>query len=327
MVVVSRSGGLWYGGWTGRRGCLVEEEGVPGETGVPLTALGVEDPERGSAPGRAVAVVRDEGLGALADDIAAQADPRPASQLEPDPGRLGDRGRQAGAGRATGCAAKSGRIEDQQQDLRPPGERGQAAEAVGDATRFVGPGQPAARQVEDQQVDRAAGEQRAGDGQALVEVGGGDDDEPFEPDATCDRLDRVEAARQVQPGDDRALSLGLRGDPQREGGPTAGAVASDRDAGRGREATRAEDRVEGGEPGVDDALAREGCRRGRQIRCGEVRRQGQSADDPRSCGTPASLEARERGVHISSGSRHRTAILEHLFYSINPLSHLDRDPA
>ena len=40
---------------------------------------------------------------------------------------------------------------------------------------------------------------------------------------------------------------------------------------------------------------------------------------PRSCRTPASLEARERGVHISTGGRHRTPILEHLFYSAKAL--------
>ena len=51
-----------------------------------------------------------------------------------------------------------------------------------------------------------------------------------------------------------------------------------------------------------------------------IGRQGEGPDDPRSCRTPASLEARERGVHISTGGRHRTAILEHLFYSINPRS-------
>ena len=76
----------------GRR--LVEQQGVPGETRVPLAALGVEDPERRPPTRRAVAVVGDERFGALADDVAAQADPRPAGQLEPDAGRLVDRGRE-----------------------------------------------------------------------------------------------------------------------------------------------------------------------------------------------------------------------------------------
>ena len=223
MVVVSRSGGLGCGGWIVPDRRLVEQQGVPGETRVPLAALGVEDPERRPPTRRAVAVVGDERFGALADDVAAQADPRPAGQLEPDAGRLVDRGREAGAG--------AGRIEDQQQGLRPPGERGQPMEPVGDPARLVGPGQAAARQVEDEQVDRAAGEQRARDAQSLVEGGRGDDDQPLEPDAARDGLDRVEAARQVQPGDDRALRLGLGGDPQGERGAAARAVAADRDAG------------------------------------------------------------------------------------------------
>ena len=82
-----RDAGAWMGAGSAPEG--VDEEGVVGEAGVPFAALGVEDPERRLAPRRAVAVVRDERLGALADDVAAQADPRPASQLEPDAGRLG----------------------------------------------------------------------------------------------------------------------------------------------------------------------------------------------------------------------------------------------
>ena len=114
--------------------------------------------------------------------------------------------------------------------------------------------QSAAGQVEHEQVDRAAGQERARDREALVEAGRGDDDEPLEPDAAGDRLDRVEAAREVQPGHDRARRLGLRDDPQRERRPAAGAVAADRDAGRLREAARPEDRIERGEAGVDDAV-------------------------------------------------------------------------
>ena len=106
MVVGLSIGGLVRVDVDGRRdGSLraapVDEEGVERETGVPFAALGVEDPEGRLAPRRSVAVVRDDRLGALADDVAAQADPRPASQLEPDAGRLGrprSRGRRASPG-------------------------------------------------------------------------------------------------------------------------------------------------------------------------------------------------------------------------------------
>ena len=111
MVVGLSIGGLVKGDvdrrLCGRRWRLerVDEEGVVDETGISFAALGVEDPERRPTPRRSVTVVRDDRLGALAHDIAAQADPRAASQLEPDAGRLGDRGRQAA--RQPGC------IEDQ----------------------------------------------------------------------------------------------------------------------------------------------------------------------------------------------------------------------
>ena len=186
----------WMGGAIGAVLEGVDQERVVRETGVPFAALGVEDPEGRRAPRRPVAVVRDERLGALADDVAAQADPRPASQLEPDAGRLVDRGREA--------AGEPGRIEDQEQGLRAPGERGESMESIGDPGRLVGLRQSTAGQVEDEHVDRAAGEQRARDRQPLVQAGRGDDDEPLEADAAGDGLDRVEAARQVEPGHDRA---------------------------------------------------------------------------------------------------------------------------
>jgi hypothetical protein len=319
MVVGLAIGGLWSGGMDGWRGGAggpghlegVDQERIVSQARIPLTALGVEDPERRPTPRRPVAVVGDERLGALADDVATQADPRPTSQLEPDAGRLVDRGREA--------ASKPGRIEDQQQRLRAPGERGESMESIGDLRWRVGPGQATTGQVEDEQVDRAAGEERARDAQALVEAGRGDDDEPLEADAAGDGLDRVEAARQIEPGDDGAPCLGLGGRPEGEGRAAAGAVATDGNAGRGRQAARAQDRIERGKAGVDDPLAWEWRDRRLDIdRLGGVGHlrlggEGQGPDDPRSCGTPAGLEARDCGVHVTTRGRHRTPRLEHLF--------------
>ncbi len=205
MVVGLAIGGLWSGGvdgWCEGDGVVgdlegVDEERVVRQARVPFAALGVEDPERRPPPRRAVAVVGDERFGALADDVAAQADPRPTSQFETDPGRLVDRGGEAAAGQA----ARPWRIEDQEQRLGAPGERGEPMESIGDLRRRVGPGQATAGQVEDEQVHRASGQQAAGDAQALVQAGRSDDHEPLEADAAGDGLDRVEAARQVQPGD------------------------------------------------------------------------------------------------------------------------------
>jgi hypothetical protein len=239
-------GGLMSGGVDVGRVERVEQESVVGETRIPLAALGVEDPQDRPTPRRAVAVVGDERLGPLPDDIPAETDPRSSSQLEPDARRLVDRGRET--------AGRPGRIEDQEQRLRPPGESGESMEAIGDLRRLVGLGQATTGQVDDEQVDRAAGQQAAGDAQTLVQAGRRDDHEPFEPDAPADGLDRVEAARQVEPRHDRAPGLGLGGDPQAEGRPPARALPADRDAGRGRQPARSEDRVEGGEASGDDPV-------------------------------------------------------------------------
>ena len=302
-------GGLGGGRFGG--GDRLDEEVVPAEAGVAFAALRVEDPERRPPPQRAISIARDQRLRPLADDVAPEPDPRPAGELEAQAARLRDRGREA--------AREPGRIEDQEQDLRPTGERGESMEAVGDPGRLVGLGQPAAGQVEHEQVDRTAGEERARDREALVQADRRDDDEPLEPDAAGDRLDRVEAAREVQPGHDRALCLRLRDDAERERRPAAGAVAADRDTGRLRQAPRPQDRVERGEAGVDDAVVVEVVaglvpwgfslvRCDRRLRC-----QGQCPHDPRSCGTPSSPEARDSGVHFSTSGRHRTLILEHPF--------------
>lgn len=301
-------GGLMSGGVDrgGRRGEGVEQERILGQARVPFAALGVQDPERRPTAGWSVAVVRDERLGALADDVATQADPRPAGQLEADAGRLVDRGREA-AGRRP---AKPWRIEDQEQGLCAPGQRGQSMEAIGDPGGLVGLGEASAGQVQDEHVDRTTGQERARDTQPLVQTSRRDDHEPFEPETAGDGLHWVEAARQVQPGHDGSGHLGFRGGAQRQGGPAAGAVAADRDAGPTREATRTQDGIERGEPGVDDPVI--GERRDRGAGVGGLvhlhRRgcQGQGPDDPRSCGTPAGLEARQRGIHITTRGRHRT---------------------
>ena len=121
-------------------------------------------------------------------------------------------------------------------------------------------GQPATRQVQDEQVDRAPGQQRATDGEALVEGFGGDDDQPFETDTAGDGLDRVEAARQVEPGDDGSGVLCLRREPQHERRPAARAVTADRDTGGSGQAARSQDGVERREAGMDDAVVRVGAR-------------------------------------------------------------------
>ena len=177
-------------------GEVVAKEVVAPEAGVALAALRVEDPEGRPLAGRAVAVASDQRLRPLADDVAPEPFSRPPSELEAQARRSGDGGREV--------TGETRRLEHDEERLRATGERRQPAEPVGDTCRLVGRGQPATGQVEDEHVRRAAGQEHAADGEPLVERLGGDDHEPVEPDAAGDRLDRVEAARQVEPGDDRA---------------------------------------------------------------------------------------------------------------------------
>jgi len=292
------------------RGGLIDEEVVTAEAGIAFATLRVEDPEGGPPPRRAVAVAGDERFGPLAHDVASEADPRPPGEFEAQAGRLGD-----GGGKT---AAKTRRFEDDEERLRTTGERRQPAEPICDPGRPIRGGQPAARQVQHEQVHRPPGEQYATDGQALVERLGRDDDEPLETDATRDGLDRVEAAREVEPGDDRTRDLRFGSEPQNERRPAARPVAADRDAGRPRQPTGAQDRVERREARVDDAVVVRTSlvtwsdigewRHGRRLR------QRERSDDPRSCGTPPGAEARDSGVHFGWRGPHRTTILEHTFY-------------
>jgi hypothetical protein len=237
------------GGWIGD---LVEEEVVATEAGVTLPAVCVEDPERRPAARRAVAVPGNQRFGALADDVAPEADPRAPRQLQAEAGRFGD-----GPGQAAG---ETRRFQYDEQRLRPSGQGGETPQAAGDDRGTVRRRQPATGQVQDQQVHRTPGEQRTTDGQALVERFGRNDHEPFEADPASDGLDRIEAPGKIQPGHDGASGLGLRGKPQDERGPTAGAITPDGDARRTRQPARTQDRVEGGEPGPDDPLVRVGSR-------------------------------------------------------------------
>lgn len=243
------SGGIGGGGgeWDRLGGPLEVEQTVASEACVPLTALRVEDPERRSLPRWPVAVPRDEGLGPLADDIAPESDPRAADEVEPEAGRLGQCGRETGA--------EVRRLEDDEERLRPASESRQPMETVRDASGAIRARQ-AGRQIYEEEVDRTTGQERGGDRQAFVEAHRGDDDEPLEPDPAGDRLDRIEAPGEIEPGDDPAGGLGLRRDPEGERRPPARAATADRDARAPRQAARPEDRVELREPGRDDPSGR-----------------------------------------------------------------------
>lgn len=280
------------------------------ETAVPLATLGVQDPELRSSAGRPVAAAGDERLGPLADDVAAEPDPAASLELEAEAGRFGDRGREAGR--------QARRLEGDEERLRPPGEAGQAPEPLGDLRRRRAH-RRTRREVDHEDVDRAPGEEHAGDRQALVEGVGSQDDEPVEADAAGGGLDRVERPGKIEPGDDRAVGLSLGDEAEGEGrGPGAGRAAQ-RDAGGTRQPARSEDRVEGREAGPDDPLDA-------SSRIGRERRRGQRSDHPRSCGTPPRLERRESSRDVRGEAGHRTLRLEHTFDIVNDLSVASADP-
>jgi hypothetical protein len=215
------------------------------ETAVPVATLGVEDPELGPSPRRPVAVPGDDRPGALADDVAAEPDPALSLELEPEPRGFGHGGRQA--------TGETGWLDRDEEGLGATGERRQAPQPVGDLRlgRAVG---RMGRKVDDEDVDRAPGEEHPGDRQPLVEGLRGQNDEPVEADASGGCLDGVEGTGQVEPGDDRPIGLGLGRKTERERrGPRAGCPLQRNARGPGQ-AARAHDRVEGRKAGPNDPL-------------------------------------------------------------------------
>src|SRR5258707_5055585 len=101
------------------------DQAFAAEAGVARTAVRVEDPEGRPAARWAGPAACYQDLGLLADDIAPEAEPRSTGQLEADPGRLAH-------GRHD-IRDEARRLEDDEADPRPSGERREPAEAVGDA--------------------------------------------------------------------------------------------------------------------------------------------------------------------------------------------------
>ena len=169
-------------GGGGSEGEVVAEEVVASETSVTPSPLRVEDPELRPPPRRTESVAGDRHLRPLADDIAPETDPRSSGELEAEARRFGNGRGEPGR--------QAGRLEGDEERLRAAGQRGEPAKAIGDAGGGRA-GIRTRRQVHDEQVDRPAGEERAGDRQALVERFGGQDQEPVEAHAAGDGLDRV----------------------------------------------------------------------------------------------------------------------------------------
>lgn len=284
------------------------------EAGIPLAALRVEDPELRPPPRRTEPVAGDGHLRPLAHDVPSETDPRPAGQLQAHPRRLGD-------DVCHGWGEPRG-LEDHEERLRAASQGDEPVKAILEG-RALHARIQARWQVDQEEIDRPCREERAGQRETVGQRLGREDDEPLQPDPASDRLDRIERAGKIQPGDDRTGGLGLGGEPQGESGPAARGVPAQGHAGRSGQAAGAEDGVECREAGRDDLAAGQ-LRRKRVPRRHERRNKRSLAhfvvgeghgrqcphglpEPARRGRSPASLEGRQRGRHVGVGGGHRSA--------------------
>jgi len=263
------------------------EEVVAGEAAVARPALRVEEADGRPPVRRPVVVLRDADLRPLADDLAAEADPAAAPQLEPEPGTLLQDGPER--------RGNPGGLEDEEERAGATGERDEAAELVGGPRRAGRRGTaatagrrrvrdgrcrardgpvPRPREVEDEEVGRPRLEERPRHRERLVDRARDENREPLQAHAAGNRLHGIQAPGEVHPGDEGAAGLGLRNRPQGEGRRAAGSVAPEDDRPDPREAAGREQRIElleaGGDAPVDAPrrLAGERPGRGRERRMG-----------------------------------------------------------
>src|SRR3954452_20976988 len=125
---------------------VVAEELRVAETAVPIATLGVQDAELGPPPRRSVPAWAPRCLGPLADDVAAEPDPGLPLELEPEPGRFGDRRRET--------VRQARRLEGHEKRLGPPSQAGQAAQSLSHLGRRRADG-GTGWQIDDEDVDGA----------------------------------------------------------------------------------------------------------------------------------------------------------------------------
>jgi hypothetical protein len=172
----------------------------------------------------------------------AEADPGSAGEAQPEP----DRGAEQVASPVRATMARW--LEHDEEHAGPASERGEPTEELDETGGSLEPD----RQVDEQDVDGARLEERAGHREPLVRVCRGKHDEPLEPDPSGDRLDRVQASIEVEPGDDRAGCLRLGDEPEGDRRSSARGIAAQGETRRPRDTTRPEQRIELREASRDD---------------------------------------------------------------------------
>ncbi len=263
-----------------------EEVEQPPDAALSVALVGIPDLQLDLAARRPEPVLRHRDLCTLPDHIPSDADPGPALQVEPHPRGLGKRAPQG--------RREIDRLERHEPRTDLPGAGRQPPEQRLSVARHL------FGQVGHQHLDRASPEQRAGEPEPLGRIGRPEHQQPGQIHAAGHRLERVEGAGEAQPGGDRPPCLRLGDEPQGERGLAARQIAAERHLGFADEPTGTQDRIEGGEPGGDDAVVerREGVQQGRgrqrQRREGALDGKGRSAiAEPNRRTPPPRLETRE----------------------------------
>ncbi len=285
------------------RGRLVlDQQGLEAEAGIPIPTVGVEDPEGRPPARRSGPAARHDDVGGLPNDVPPEPDPRLPGELEADSGPLPDRGGHR--------AGEPRRLEDEEGDARPAGEGSEPAETIGEPGCSLRPG----RQVDDEEVHRPAGQERAGHRQPLIGVLRRQHHEPRGLDAAGHGLHRIEGLGEVQPGNDRAARLGLRREPEGDRGPAAREVAAEREAHPPGQPARPEDGIERRKTsGVDPRRVGHVGLRGQLRQVCHCQRAHYLARGARRGRSPARSKGREGCRHVRGKGRHQVVSIEHLF--------------
>ena len=236
-------------------------------------------------------------------------------ELQSQPRRLGDRGRQT--------THETRWFERHEQRLGPAGERRETSQPIGDLPGGR-PGVRTGREVDHEDVDRAGGQQHPGNRETFVERFRRQHDEPVETDPAGRGFDRIERPGKIQPGHDRAVRLGLGDEPQGERRRPRRRRSPDGDAGTAWQTAWSDDRVQLRKAGPDDPFDASSrlARRGRDRyelgwvveRLDRERRGGQRSDHPWSGGPPPRCPQETKArPHVREETGHRTISIERMF--------------
>jgi len=219
------------------------------EAGIAQPAFRIHDPQLGRATGRPESVACNANLRPLADDVPAEPDPRPTTQLQP---QRRDLGQNAGQGRG-----KIRWLQHQQLNAGSTRKRSQSIESLGqDGRRKAGSIQRPMGQVQQQQVDSSILQQHRRHGQRFLERVRREDDKPLQLDSTTNRLYRIKAPGKIQIRHDSTDRLGLRHGLQRQRRFAAGSFAVKGSGCSTRKPAQSENRIQGQEAGGDSPIRR-----------------------------------------------------------------------